>query len=59
MSKKWRTLSGGGALLNFPLPVIIVTLQALSGMTGCGGVVDWRSINYVTDLRNIIGLFSK
>jgi hypothetical protein len=52
-------LAGGGVLLNYPLPVIIVTLQALSGLTGCDGIIDWRSIDDVTDLRNIIRIFSK
>jgi hypothetical protein len=45
-------------LLNLPLPVIIVALRALSSMTGCGGIVDWGQIDDVTNLLNIISIFS-
>jgi hypothetical protein len=51
-------LAGGGALLQLPLSVIIHTLQALSEVTGCGGIVEWDYIGSVSSLKEIISIFT-
>lgn len=50
-------LAGGGALLQLPTPVIASLLKALSTPTGCGGIVDWSSIDQVSNLGGILQFF--
>ena len=52
-------LAGGGkVLLNLQFSVIIDTLQKLSTMTGCDGIIDWRQIDNFRTLLYIIDIFS-
>lgn len=53
------TLAGNASVLTrFPLSVIVVTLQSLGEITGCGNTVKWGLIGNVSDLRNIINQLS-
>jgi hypothetical protein len=50
-------LATGGSVLQLPLPVIREALKALSTPTGCDGIVDWDSIDQVTNLGGILSFF--
>jgi hypothetical protein len=50
-------LAGGGMALQLPLPVITAALRALETPTGCGGIVDWSSIDQVSNLGGILQFF--
>jgi hypothetical protein len=50
-------LAGGGVLLQLPTPMIASILKALSTPTGCGGIVDWSSIDQVSNLGGVLQFF--
>jgi hypothetical protein len=50
-------LAGGGMAFQLPLPVITAALRVLETPTGCGGIVDWSSINQVSNLGGILRFF--
>jgi hypothetical protein len=50
-------LAGGGVLLQLPTSVIASILKALSTPTGCGGIVDWSSVDQVSNLGGVLQFF--
>jgi len=50
-------LATGGSVLQLPIPVIVAALKALETPTGCGGIVDWGSIDQVSNLGGILNFF--
>jgi hypothetical protein len=50
-------LAGGGMAFQLPLPIITAALRVLETPTGCSGIVDWSSINRVSNLGGILSFF--
>jgi hypothetical protein len=50
-------LTGGGIGLQVPIPIITAALRVLETSTGCDGIVDWSSIDQVSNLGGILQFF--